>query len=257
MSDFFMKSILAAIVSILAVIAMFTMFEVFGRSRQKYDVKKLMMIHRLTGRIYLLLFIIVSYYCLDYIVVSRAELSSRSTFHGTMALSIAMLMFFKYLFIRIYREFYSYIKIIGLLMVMLTFVMTGISGGYYMLVSKFGTDNSIDKIAQYKKAIARGEGNKILAMSGAGISDDKEQIARGQNLYEVKCIFCHSPDSNENKVGPGMKGILMNEKLPISGRPATTENIVMQLKKPYSRMPSFEYLSDEEISDILAFLKTL
>jgi cytochrome c1 len=43
----------------------------------------------------------------------------------------------------------------------------------------------------------------------------------------------------------------------VSHYPATPENIVSQLMKPFGQMPSFDYLSDEEIEDLLAFLNTL
>jgi cytochrome c1 len=35
------------------------------------------------------------------------------------------------------------------------------------------------------------------------------------------------------------------------------ERIIKQLRQPFNRMPSFEYLPDEEVDDILAFLNTL
>ncbi|MEW6418126.1 MAG: cytochrome c [Nitrospirota bacterium] len=58
-------------------------------------------------------------------------------------------------------------------------------------------------------------------------------------------------------MGPGHKGILKNPLLPVSKKPATPENIVHQLKKPYKDMPSFSYLSDTEVQNIIAYLNTL
>lgn len=54
-----------------------------------------------------------------------------------------------------------------------------------------------------------------------------------------------------------LKGILKKPRLPVSKKPATPENIANQLKKPYRRMPSFSYLADEQISNIIDFLNTL
>ena len=48
-----------------------------------------------------------------------------------------------------------------------------------------------------------------------------------------------------------------NPELPVSGKPATAENVVTQIKEPFSSMPSFSYLTDEEVSDIVTFLNTL
>ncbi|GBE37750.1 hypothetical protein BMS3Bbin08_00346 [bacterium BMS3Bbin08] len=53
-----------------------------------------------------------------------------------------------------------------------------------------------------------------------------------------------------------LKGILKKPRLPVSKKPATPENIANQLKKPYRRMPSFSYLADEQISNIIDFLNT-
>jgi cytochrome c2 len=89
------------------------------------------------------------------------------------------------------------------------------------------------------------------------VKTDPESIGRGKNLYDEKCKFCHNAYSTEEIVGPGLKAILKRPKLPVSKRPATPENIIRQLKHPFNRMPSFEYLKDEEIEDIIAFLNTL
>ncbi len=89
------------------------------------------------------------------------------------------------------------------------------------------------------------------------IKSDYESIERGRNIFKSKCRFCHDAYSSETLVGPGLKGVLKQERLPISKRPSTPENIIRQLKKPVGRMPAFEYLSEEETSDMLAFLHTL
>jgi len=89
------------------------------------------------------------------------------------------------------------------------------------------------------------------------IKKDPERIARGRTLFYTKCKFCHNAYSTETIVGPGLEGVLRHPKLPVSGRPATTDNVRRQLRKPFSRMPSFAYLSKEEVKDLIAFLSTL
>lgn len=84
-----------------------------------------------------------------------------------------------------------------------------------------------------------------------------ESIERGKDLFHTKCRFCHNAYNTETTVGPGLKGVLGRPRLPVSRRKASQENIIMQLKHPIDRMPSFAYLSDKEIDDLLAFLKTL
>jgi len=246
MNLFFIKSILAFGMVILSCISMVTMLEVIGKKSRDNNTIKAITMHRWSGIIYFVIFFVVTYYCLEYIVSSRAELTARGALHATAASLIVVLMGLKLLFIKRYREFYSSIKYIGILLVVLTFVMTATSGGYYMLVSKFGTDKTFDKIVQYKQTDGR-----VL------IKSDQESIMRGKNLFNAKCIFCHDPDSSTEKVGPGLKRILKNDLLPVSGRPANQVNVINQLRKPLNRMPSFDYLLDEEVADIIAYLNTL
>src|SRR5580692_2832709 len=49
----------------------------------------------------------------------------------------------------------------------------------------------------------------------------------GKALFEAKCGVCHSAESKEKRVGPGLKGV-KNGKLP-SGRNATHDVILDQL----------------------------
>jgi mono/diheme cytochrome c family protein len=238
MSIFFIKSVLS-----LAVVALAVM-------RTK-------IIHRVAGIIYIILFAVISYFCLDFIVLTKAELTTRSTFHGVFALAVLVMFCLKLLYIRVYRQFYDRVKLIGLLMALFTFNMVGTSGGYYLLVSEFGTNASFDRSMQYKMQLALEKDGKKVASEEISLHTDPEHIGRGKNLFDSKCKFCHIAHSTETTVGPGLKGILKNPKLPVSKRSATPGNIAKQLKEPVNRMPSFEYLTDEEIADILAYLNTL
>lgn len=249
MSILLLKSILSIVMVILAVIAMFTMFEVFGRDGKRYNIEKLKKIHKANGIIYIALYIFIAYFCLNYILQAKAELSPRAAFHFVFALTVIVLFGLKISFIRIYQQFYGHVKTIGLLIALLTFGMTGTSGGYYLLATKFGTEPFNLKGIEIKHenpTVA-----KIIAKT------DEESIRKGKELYESKCYFCHDAYSMEWGVGPGHKGILKNPVLPASKKPATPENIANQIRNPYKDMPSFSYLPDEDVLNIIAFLNTL
>jgi hypothetical protein len=219
---------------------MFTMFEIFGRETQKYDIHKLKKGHRLNGILYVLLFGIISYFCLDYINVTKVELSARAALHAAFAISALSILLVKILLVRRYRKFYEHVKVLGIAVVLLTFAMAGMSGGYYFLAGE-----------AMGKLPATTEEPKLE------LRTDVKSIERGKDLYESKCYLCHDPYSNETITGPGHKGILKNPVLPVSGKPATPENIAGQLMNPYKQMPSFDYLSVDDRSDIIAFLNTL
>ncbi|MDH4028753.1 MAG: cytochrome c [Nitrospirota bacterium] len=89
------------------------------------------------------------------------------------------------------------------------------------------------------------------------IRTDDRSIAEGKSIFESKCGFCHSTNSTEMITGPGLLGVLKRSKLPASRKPATPENIKLQFKTPYRSMPSFAYLSEDEMQYILAYLYTL
>lgn len=159
---------------------------------------------------------------------------------------------------KMHRRFYENVKVIGLIMALMTFGSVGTSAGYYLLVSEFGTEASFDTIMQYKKQLALASGvDKEETVQKITIKSDPESIGRGKNIFDAKCKFCHYANSTETIVGPGLKGIMRNRRLPVSKLPASSENVIRQLKQPFNRMPSFEYLTDDEISDIMAYLNTL
>ncbi len=242
-SEFFLKSLLSMGMLVMAGIAMFTMFEALGRSEKRYNIEKLKKIHKANGAAYLIFFAVISYLCIDFIVKTKAEPSARAVFHSVFALTVITLLFLKISFVRIYRQFYGKVQTIGLIIAIATFGMVGTSGGYYLLITKFGREKAPDKTIEKQLKIA--------------VKTDAESINRGKELYESKCYFCHDAYSYKKGVGPGHKGILKNPLLPVSKKAAITENVANQIRRPYKDMPSFSYLSDEQVEDIVAFLKTL
>lgn len=256
MTILFFKSVLSIVMLCLAVTAMFTMFEIFGRTEKRFDTEKLKNIHKFNGIIYFLIFIFIAYFCLRFIVMTKSELSTRGSFHSIFALTILVLFGVKISITRVYRQFYNQVYVLGLLMAIITFGLFGTSGGYYLLVTKFGTDLTFDKIMQYKQ---RGERKKVEKTGDESvfvIRTDPERVGRGKNLFDAKCSFCHDRKSTKTLVGPGLLGILKKPELPTSKKPATPENIKIQLRNPYRDMPSFDYLSDEDIKNIIQFLNT-
>ena len=222
------------------------MFEVFGRSGTKYDIEKLKKIHRVNGILYFLFYLLIAYLCLDFIIKTKSELSPRATFHSLFAFTIFLLFLLKIVFIRIYRQFYDQVKIIGLIIALITFGMIGTSAGYYFLITKFGTDIPTKKVEKIEI-----EEKKFF------VKTDQVSINKGKELYESKCFFCHDAFSTKWGVGPGHKGILKNPYLHVSKKPATPENIANQIIHPYKDMPSFSYLSDEDILNLIDYLNTL
>jgi hypothetical protein len=232
----------------LTVVAMFTMFEIFGRTEKRFNIERLKRFHKANGVIYILLFGVISYLCLDFIIKTKAEPSARAAFHGVFALTAIILLGLKITFVRIYKQYYAKVQTIGLLIALITMGMIGTSSGYYLMVTKFGIDKIPERTVEVKK-----EAGEIKI----SIRTDSGSISKGRELYESKCYFCHDAYSTNKIVGPGHKGILKNSVLPVSKRPSTPENVANQIRNPYRDMPSFSYLSNDEVQNIIAFLNTL
>lgn len=79
----------------------------------------------------------------------------------------------------------------------------------------------------------------------------------GKTVYSHKCQMCHGPDGNGN---PGMAAALKVKFLPL-GSPEVQKLSDAELKKIITegkgKMPAVKGLSDAEISNVIAFVRTL
>jgi mono/diheme cytochrome c family protein len=78
---------------------------------------------------------------------------------------------------------------------------------------------------------------------------------QGKQLFDTNCSSCHNID-NTPKTGPGLKGIYNKSKLSI-GQDVNDANIANLIKVGGGSMPGNPALSDKDISNIEAYLKTL
>lgn len=250
MSIFLIKSLLSIPVVLLTLLGMLTMFEIFGRNERRYNAEKLRRLHSISGILYIILFILISYFCVRYIADTQTELSPRGAIHALLSSAIAVLLFIKIIFVKPYRQFYGYAKALGIVIAVLSLLMAGSSAGYYLFV--YGAMENNGASRQPDSMPAPGvTARKWIVLT------DTESIKIGKEIFDSKCIACHDPFSTRTIVGPGHKGIMKHALLPSSKRPATPENIANQLRNPVGRMPSFAYLSDKEILNIIAYMNTL
>jgi mono/diheme cytochrome c family protein len=66
----------------------------------------------------------------------------------------------------------------------------------------------------------------------------KGDAEKGKEVFQ-QCTPCHNPDSNEKKMGPGLKGLFGKEKLN-NGKPVTEENIRTQIDDGGNGMPAYK-----------------
>ena len=257
MTIFFLKSLLSLPLLVAAALSTYAMFEVFGRSENPVLIDHFKRRHKIYGYIFVVLFVLISYLCIGFAAAAKGEPTPRAVGHIVLALAVAALFLLKVLCVRIYRQFYSYAKIIGIIMAVASVMLVGISGGYYLVVSGFGQDRTTDKSVYYS---LQGPFLAVVKTGAPGVSTirtDRLSIEQGKTLFAARCGACHDPLTTNVILGPGLKGLLKNPVLPTSKHPATDESLRFQLRQPMGRMPSFAYLSEEEMSDLVAYLNTL
>ena len=256
MTIFYLKSILSLVLLAPVAYGMYTMFQVFGGAAAE-NAARIKVRHRVSGYVAVLIMLFISYLCIGFAAASKAEPSPRAVVHIVLALSVLTLFVIKVLFIRRFRQFYLQAKTIGLAIGVMSIVMIGVSGGYFLAMTRFGQDRSVDKSVYYR---LKAPFLAIARVGGPGmptIRADSVSIGLGRTLFAARCSACHDPLSTRTIVGPGLKGLLKGPTLPISKHPATAESIRFQLRQPMGRMPSFAYLTDDEMEDLIAYLDTL
>lgn len=94
-----------------------------------------------------------------------------------------------------------------------------------------------------------------LMLAVASPSFAAGDAAKGKEVFE-QCSVCHNADSDEKKMGPGLKG-LYKRKL-TNGKQADDATVKAKINEGGGGMPGYaDTLTDAEKNDLLAYLKTL
>ena len=95
-----------------------------------------------------------------------------------------------------------------------------------------------------------------LLFSGLMIAADKEDAAKGKEVFD-QCSVCHNTDTDEKKIGPSLKGLFKRATLK-NGKKVTVENVKAMINAGGNGMPSYaDLLSEQEKTNVIAYLKTL
>ena len=93
-------------------------------------------------------------------------------------------------------------------------------------------------------------------ISVLAIAANKGDAEQGKKVFE-QCAVCHNADTNEKKVGPGLKGLFQHSKLK-NGKAPTDETVLAVINSGGGGMPSFsDTLSSEDKDNLLAYLHSL
>lgn len=116
-------------------------------------------------------------------------------------------------------------------------------------------------------------GIAILALGGALAAQDqpaeknkKKSAAhassgsaeKGKEVFEKKCAMCHFAESDQKKIGPGLKGISKRGTFSVNGNKVTTESLKTWIENGDALMPGMkDSMEPAEIRDVVAYVKTL
>lgn len=100
----------------------------------------------------------------------------------------------------------------------------------------------------------------ILAQTSSkkSTSGNSAAVTRGKSLFQQKCAICHYDNSEQKKIGPGLKGISKRGTFTANGNKITDDSLKTWIENGDQLMPPFkEVLETAQVKDVIAYVKTL
>jgi len=237
MSLISLKLINAVLLLTAASTAALSMLTMMGKAEKKSNPQTLLSIHKRAGFLFALL--LIAQGIMGFFLWGKAgdQAPLRAVIHVYLALGLVAVFVIKLGVVKIFRQFLRIAPTLGLSVFALMLVIFLSSAGYFFVRSL----QEAPPPATDARAGARQEGD----------------VLRGESLFRASCAGCHFADREDRKTGPGLKGLFKKAALPVSGRPASPENVIHQLKAPFLSMPAFPSMTDPDLADLLVYLKSL
>src|ERR1700738_4590176 len=91
-----------------------------------------------------------------------------------------------------------------------------------------------------------------LLFTGLVIAADKDgNAAKGKETFD-QCSVCHNTDSDEKKIGPGLKGLFKHDKLK-NGKKVTDDTVRAVINAGGNGMPAYaDLLTEAEKTNVIA-----
>ena len=110
-------------------------------------------------------------------------------------------------------------------------------------------------------AATRNSAAKSGARVSPGAGQEKQaaraDVTHGKKIYDARCEICHFSASTGKKIGPGLKGLMARGKY-ADGKKVDDESLRIWIEKGGKDMPGYKgVLKDDEVRDLIAYLKTL
>jgi len=83
-------------------------------------------------------------------------------------------------------------------------------------------------------------------------------VGRGKTVFQQKCSICHYDNTDQKKIGPGLKGLNKRGTFTVNGNKITDDSLKSWIENGDQLMPPFkEQLEPSQLKDVIAYVKTL
>jgi mono/diheme cytochrome c family protein len=83
-------------------------------------------------------------------------------------------------------------------------------------------------------------------------------VARGKTVFQQKCSVCHYDNTEQKKIGPGLKDLSKRGTFSVNGNKITDESLKAWIENGDQLMPPFKDLLEAgQIKDVIAYVKSL
>ena len=121
---------------ILALFEFFTAMRVFGRTGPKTRARLSMRLHRGFGYVFVVYFAWISWVCFDMMerlsTAGGYSLDARGVWHGALAFTLFGILLLKISFARSFGKYRPYAPLLGMILVVGTFVLWGVAGWMFL-----------------------------------------------------------------------------------------------------------------------------
>jgi len=253
MSFFAIKTTLAVLLLAAGLTAAISMLTLMGKPEKRMSIPTLMKIHRTAGYVFVGLLVVLAFMGVRYLAAAGDSLALRGVLHWTLAVALILILALKLAIVRTFKQFVKFAPILGMTVITMALLVAAISAGFFAITRRGAPMEETGRsTVEAVQPAAETTQPAVEATLPAG--DPKS----GAMLFASNCSNCHDANSTESRIGPGLAGLFGRAELPSSGKPVTRENVRAQIVSPVGNMPSFRsYLSDEGLTDLLAYIETL
>ena len=255
MSFFAIKTTLAVLLVAAGLTAAISMLTLMGKPQKRMSVSALMKTHRTAGYVFVGLLVVLAVMGVRYLAAAGDSLALRGVLHWTLAVALILILALKLAIVRTFKQFVKFAPVLGMTVITMALLVATISAGFFAITRREAP------VAMVEQPVTEAETGRP-AVEAVQPDAEATQLAgnpeHGKAGFTKYCSNCHNADTTESGIGPGLAGLFDRAALPSSGKPVTRENVRAQIVTPMANMPSFQsYISDHDLTDLLAYIETL